>query len=67
MNYSIIKIIVYMISVFPVMYGLNCVRFDKFVKIKNLTQFYTLYMVIIIVLTYLFGQFILELMEIRIW
>jgi len=48
-----------------VMYALSCLRFESWLKKGKVTQFYALYMIIVLVLTYLLSQLVFDLMTIR--
>jgi len=65
MNYSMIKMVVYLFSMVAVMYALSCLRFESWLKKGKVTQFYALYMIIVLVLTYLLSQLVFDLMTIR--
>lgn len=65
MVYTLMKFIFYMISLICVIYGLSCISFEKLIKKNHVRQFYVLYIVVVLSLTYLFAHFLLDFMTIR--
>lgn len=60
MIYHIVRIIIYIISVFAAMIGLSCFQFEKYIKRGKVREFYVFYIVASIALGYLFASFILN-------
>ncbi len=66
MIYSIIKLVIYIVSVVLSMYGLSAINFPSYIQKNKVTQFYCLYLVLSISIAYLFASFILSFITIRI-
>ena len=65
MVYTLLKFILYMISLVCVIYGLSCIPFEKMIKKNHVRQFYVLYIIVVLSLTYLVAHFFLDFMTIR--
>lgn len=59
MVYDIVRIAVYIFSVFAAMIGLSCFDFGRYMKKSKVREFYVFYIVTSIALGYLFASFIL--------
>lgn len=66
MVYSIIKLVVYILSVAASMFALNCIDFQRYIKKNKVLEFYCLYVILSFSLAYLTASFILSFMMIRI-
>ena len=62
---SILKLGTYMVSLVAVMVGLSCINFEKFIRKNKVAQFYLLYAVLSMALTYLVASFLLDVLTIR--
>lgn len=62
MNKFYLKIAIYVLSLVLCAFGLNAIDFNRFIKQNKVGEARVLYFVLLIVLTYLFGQFIMSVM-----
>ena len=62
---NIMKLGTYMVSLVAVMMGLSCINFEKFIRKNKVAQFYLLYAVLTMALTYLAASFLLDVLTIR--
>lgn len=60
MNDFIIKIVIYLLCFAITLYGLNAFDFNRFIKKNKTKEAWILYFLIVIIITYLFGQFIMS-------
>ena len=65
MPYQIVKLFIYVSSIGITMYSLSCFKFEEYIKVNKLKEFYIFYFIISIVIGYLLGSFMLEFMNIR--
>jgi uncharacterized membrane protein YwzB len=62
---DIVYLCTYMTSLIFVMVGLNCINFEKFIKKDKVGQFYILYTVLCMGLTYLVANFMWSFITFR--
>lgn len=62
---DIVFILTYMVSLVFVMVGLSCINFEKFIKKDKVAQFYLLYTILCMALTYLVANFMIDFISFR--
>lgn len=62
---NILKLLTYMASLVAVMMGLNCIQFEKFIRKNKIGQFYLLYVILTMALTYLVANCFMDMVSIR--
>lgn len=62
---DIVFVLTYMVSLIFVMVGLSCINFEKFIKKDKVAQFYLLYTILCMALTYLVAGFMIEFISFR--
>lgn len=62
---NIVKLGIYMISLVTVMMGLGSINFEKFIRKSKVAQFYLLYVALVMALTYLMANCLLDVLSIR--
>ena len=62
---SMMEVVFYLLSMVLVMYGLQCVPFDRYIRKNHVKQFYAFYFTIVMILTYLLARFFIDFTSIR--
>lgn len=67
MLYSIIKLVIYVISFMASIYGLSSIDFARLLHKNKAREFNLLYILLSFALAYLVANFLLEFITFRIW
>lgn len=62
---DVVYLLTYMASLVFVMVGLSCINFEKFIKKDKVAQFYLLYAILCMSLTYLVTNFMWDFISFR--